>query len=347
MRVTEAEGAEGDAVLQQRNDERGTRREFAVQLRTRTADFRGVVVDDALTQCRLVRSHDEGDGADQIITADRRPPDQHAHRAGQVRGAVRGSDTAQCARRRDVDEAEVGEVRNGFADASIEGAAVRCECAAPGGLQRRGILGHEEPPIFRTLCPSTAGRYECSESRYLLQAQRVYILRMSITPDTEAWQRGPVPGFSPLLMPVVHSLIQVKEDLERLVGIVPAEHLWQRPGGAASIAFHVSHTGGALDRLLTYARGESLTDAQRAAARAEGRPADPPATLGALVADVDAILERAFDQLRATNPDALLEERKVGRAGLPSNVLGLLFHAAEHCTRHVGQAITTAKILAG
>ena len=169
---------------------------------------------------------------------------------------------------------------------------------------------------------------------------------MTPSPDTEAWQRGPVPGFEPMLMPVVHALVQVREDLQRLVEAVPQEHVWQRPGGAASIAFHVSHTGGALDRLFTYARGEALSDPQRAAARAEGKPDEPPATLGALVAVVNDIIERGFDQLRSTTPGSLLDERKVGRAGLPSNVLGLLFHAAEHSTRHVGQAITTAKILA-
>ena len=156
-----------------------------------------------------------------------------------------------------------------------------------------------------------------------------------------------MPGFEPLLMPVVHALIQVQEDLQQLVSVVPADHVWQRPGGAASIAFHVSHTGGALDRLFTYARGEALSDAQRAVARAEGKPADPPATLTMLVKDVNATIERAFDQLRATKAGSLLDERKVGRAGLPSNVLGLLFHAAEHSTRHMGQAITTAKMLAG
>ena len=170
---------------------------------------------------------------------------------------------------------------------------------------------------------------------------------MTAPQETEAWQRGPVPGFDLLVMPVVHALIQAQEDLQRLVAMVPAEHVWQRPGGAASIAFHVSHTGGALDRLFTYARGEGLSDAQRAAARAEGKPGDTPATLPALVAEVNETIERAFDQLRGTKAESLLDERKVGRAGLPSNVLGLLFHAAEHCTRHVGQAISTAKILAG
>ena len=73
---------------------------------------------------------------------------------------------------------------------------------------------------------------------------------------------------------------------------------------------------------------------------------DPPAALRAVVAEVGTLIDRALEQLRVTPRESLLDERKVGRAGLPSNVLGLLFHAAEHATRHVGQAITTAKILA-
>src|SRR5262245_38366769 len=127
---------------------------------------------------------------------------------------------------------------------------------------------------------------------------------MTPTP-TEAWQRGPVAGFEPLLMPVVHALIQVREDLERLAGQVPNDHVWQRPGGAASIGFHVRHTGGALDRLFTYARGEQLSDAQRAALKVEGVPGDPQATMAALVKEVDQIIDRAFDQLRATTASSL------------------------------------------
>jgi hypothetical protein len=164
------------------------------------------------------------------------------------------------------------------------------------------------------------------------------------TVQTEAWQRGPVPGFEPLLMPVVHALIQAREDLERLITTVPSDHVWRHPGGAASIGFHVRHAGGALDRLLTYARGDALSEAQRAALKAEGAPGDPPAPLAAVVADVGRIIDAAMDQLRATPRDSLLDERKIGRAGLPATVLGLLFHAAEHTTRHVGQAITTALI---
>jgi len=173
------------------------------------------------------------------------------------------------------------------------------------------------------------------------------VIGVTSVPQTEAWQRGPVPGFDPLLMPIVHTLIQVREDLEGLARSVPAGQVWQRPGGAASIGFHVRHAGGALDRLFTYARGETLSDAQRAAARDEGAPGDQPASLTEVVAGVGGLIDRALDQLRGTSRDELLNERKVGRAGLPSTVLGLLFHAAEHSTRHVGQAITTAKILVG
>jgi len=164
-------------------------------------------------------------------------------------------------------------------------------------------------------------------------------------PQTEVWQRGPIAGYDPYTMPVVHALLQVREDLERLASDVPADQVWQRPGGAASIGFHVRHTGGALDRLLTYARGDALSDDQRAAGREEGVPGDPPATLPAIVAEVSRLIDAALEQVRSTPRDALLDHRKVGRAGLPSNVIGLLFHAAEHATRHVGQAVTTAKIL--
>jgi hypothetical protein len=161
---------------------------------------------------------------------------------------------------------------------------------------------------------------------------------------TEAWQRGPVPGFEPLLMPVVHALIQAREDLDGLIVRVPPEHIWRRPGRGASLGFHVRHAGGALDRLFTYARGEALSDAQRAFLKAEGDPGDPPASLAALVAEVNHTIDRAMEQLRSTPRESLLEARTVGRAALPATVLGLLFHAAEHTTRHVGQAISTALV---
>jgi hypothetical protein len=172
---------------------------------------------------------------------------------------------------------------------------------------------------------------------------------MSETPERpEAWLRGALPGIDPLLMPVAHALVQVKEDVERLGRTVAPEAAWQRPGGAASIGFHVRHAGGSLDRLLTYARGEMLDEAGRAALRAEateGAGGSGPPLLEVADATIAAV-DRALAQLAATPIDSLLEPRKVGRAGLPATVIGLLFHAAEHATRHVGQALTTARILA-
>ena len=163
----------------------------------------------------------------------------------------------------------------------------------------------------------------------------------------EAWLRGPVDGIDPMLMPVAHALIQAREDVEGLVSRVPAAAVWERPGGAASVGFHVRHLGGALDRLLTYARGEALSDTQRAALKAEGAPGEPPAPLADVVRDTGAIIDRSLASLRGLTREQLLEPRFVGRAQLPSNVLGLIFHAAEHCTRHAGQAITTALVLGG
>ena len=105
--------------------------------------------------------------------------------------------------------------------------------------------------------------------------------------------------------------------------------------------------GGALDRLLTYARGEMLSGAQKTAARAEGESGHPAQSLREVAADAYASIDRALEQLQATSREELLAPKKVGRAGLPSTTLGLIFHAAEHCTRHAGQAISTAKILSG
>lgn len=163
--------------------------------------------------------------------------------------------------------------------------------------------------------------------------------------STEAWMRGPVEGVDPMLMPAAHALVQVREDLEGIAAQMPEAHVWLRRGGAASIGFHVRHLGAALDRLFTYARGERLSDAQKAALRAEEEPGAPPARFADLVHETIAHIDRALDQLRRTSRDELLAFRGIGRAQLPSNVLGLLFHAAEHSTRHMGQLITTAKML--
>src|SRR3954463_290691 len=131
----------------------------------------------------------------------------------------------------------------------------------------------------------------------------------------EVWLRGPIEGFDPLVMPAVHALLQVREDLHRLIATVPPAHVWERPGGAASIGFHLRHTGGALDRLLTYARGESLSAEQLQRLHSEEDPGEPLDSIGRTV---DASIEAACAQLRTTTPELLLQPRTVGRASLPS-----------------------------
>lgn len=166
---------------------------------------------------------------------------------------------------------------------------------------------------------------------------------MAAANQTEAWLRGPIDGIAPVLQPAAHALIQAQEDVEEYAAGLTAEQLWAQRG-AASAGFHLLHLAGALDRLFTYARGEMLNDEQKAAARAEV-PAHPELDAEALVAMVRQAVAKAMDQLRATDPTTVLDERKVGRAGLPTTVLGALFHGAEHTTRHAGQFITTAKII--
>jgi uncharacterized damage-inducible protein DinB len=166
----------------------------------------------------------------------------------------------------------------------------------------------------------------------------------STTP--EAWLRGPVPGISPALQPAAHALIQALEDAERLAAPLDTATLWRSPGGAASIGFHLRHMANALDRLFTYARGEQLSEAQRAALAAEKTPT-PDVDAATLLAGLRRAIERALDQLRATRDEELDDARAVGRARLPSTVRGLLHHAAEHTARHAGQVSTTVKVLEG
>jgi len=93
--------------------------------------------------------------------------------------------------------------------------------------------------------------------------------------------------------------------------------------------------------------GEALSPPQLLLLAAEGEPGDPPILVSTLAVELNAVIDRSLAQLRDTDPERLLDAREVGRGRLPSTVLGLLVHAAEHSTRHMGQAITTARILSG
>jgi len=158
----------------------------------------------------------------------------------------------------------------------------------------------------------------------------------------EVWLRGPVEHVPAQLQPVAHSLLQCREELEQLLRGMARDRLWRSAGGAASIGFHVRHAIGSLDRLFTYARGAMLSEAQLQVLAQES-DADPDLGADDLLAAFEAAVTRALDQLSDTRVASLLDPRSVGRARLPSTVIGLLFHAAEHTQRHVGQAVTTAR----
>ena len=146
-----------------------------------------------------------------------------------------------------------------------------------------------------------------------------------------------------MVMPAAHAMMQAAEDIPRAAEGLTNTQLWALPGGAAAVGFHLRHLGGSIDRLLTYMRGEMLTDAQMAALDAEieddGRSSDE------LVGEALAAIARGIEAMRETPPGIYLEPRGVGRRRLPSTVFGLLVHIAEHTQRHVGALIATAKVV--
>ncbi len=160
----------------------------------------------------------------------------------------------------------------------------------------------------------------------------------------EAWLRGPVAGVPTLLQPVAHALAQAVEDVRAALSGFPDAVLWTRPADVASVGFHLRHLAGVLDRMATYARAEPLTEAQFAHLADEGIPDDAARTAD-LVAAFEAAVRRFTAHLAATDVSTLAEPRTVGRQRLPSTVIGLLVHAAEHTTRHTGQLIVTARVV--
>ena len=161
----------------------------------------------------------------------------------------------------------------------------------------------------------------------------------------EVWLRGPLEGVDRRLMPVAHALLQAREDLERELSDLNVLELWFKPGNAASLGFHVQHIAGSIERLLTYAMGGSLNEAQRRAIPLEAEPGDPPADAASVLRSAQNAIDTALKTMHFQRSDDLYADRFVGRAKLPSTMLGILFHIAEHTSRHVGQIITTKKII--
>jgi uncharacterized damage-inducible protein DinB len=165
---------------------------------------------------------------------------------------------------------------------------------------------------------------------------------MSETTQPEPWLRGTLTEISPVPRAVLHALELAKEDLTRWCGNLNDQQLNARPADVAPIAFHMRHIARSVDRLLTYAEGKQLNEEQLTALKDE---LTPDATRHDLFTELNTTLAKCATRIAQIDPACSGEPRFVGKKQLPTTVGGLLVHIADHTQRHVGQAITTAKIV--
>ena len=164
------------------------------------------------------------------------------------------------------------------------------------------------------------------------------------TQTLEVWMRGPISGLIPLLQPVAHAILQAREEINLMMIDFPNELIWERPNAVASVAFHLQHLSGVLDRLFTYANNQILNEDQLELLALEA-DSTQLLTVKGLLTRFNNQVNKALTQLKNIEEKTLLEPRSIGRKQIPTNQLGLLFHAAEHTQRHVGQLLVTIKML--
>ncbi len=157
----------------------------------------------------------------------------------------------------------------------------------------------------------------------------------------EPWLRGTLTDVPPVQRAVLHALELAKEDVERWCDDLSYAELNARPAEIAPVASHIRHIARSMDRLLTYAEGKPLSPEEIAAMKSE---MDPGATRNEVFAEFNRALQEAAARVRAFSPEDFSQPRSIGRQQLPTTLGGLLVHVADHTQRHVGQAITTAKI---
>ncbi len=160
----------------------------------------------------------------------------------------------------------------------------------------------------------------------------------------EPWLRGTLREVDAVRRQVMHALELAGEDGERWCGALTDEEVHARPFGVASVAYHLRHVARSLDRLLTYAEGRGLSAEQLAELSGEMAEAGSAAEVMGEFRDG---LEEARVRVLLFSPQSYEVERGVGRQRLPTTVGGLLVHCAEHTQRHIGQAVTTAKVVVG
>jgi len=158
----------------------------------------------------------------------------------------------------------------------------------------------------------------------------------------EPWLRGTLTNVPAVPRAVLHALDLANEDLLRWCKPLTEAELNARPAGIAPVAFHIRHIARSLDRLLTYAEGNQLSAVQIAEMKTE---LDMPAKPEELFAELDGALRKSAERIRAFDVTRFNEPREVGQKKLPTTLGGLLVHVADHTQRHLGQAITTSKIV--
>jgi hypothetical protein len=157
----------------------------------------------------------------------------------------------------------------------------------------------------------------------------------------EPWLRGPLAGVPPVLQPVLCALEQAREDLTKFTEGLTTAQTWMRPFGLEPVGFQLRHIAGSVERLLTYLAGNQLDAEQMTALKAE---MDPGELIESLMVKTKAALDHAAATIGQIDPAIFSEPRFVGRKRLPTTVIGLAIHVAEHTQRHVGQAISAAKL---
>ena len=166
-------------------------------------------------------------------------------------------------------------------------------------------------------------------------------------PYLEPWLRGTHTEVPAAGRAVLHALDLALEDLTLwTAGLTDAE-VHAQPHGLTSVAYHLRHIARSTDRILSYAEGKQLSTEQLAALKVEQTGAEQSGeeTLAVLLAEVEASFSNAAERVRILATADLNIVRGVGRKQLPTSIGGALIHVADHTQRHVGQVVTTAKVL--
>lgn len=153
--------------------------------------------------------------------------------------------------------------------------------------------------------------------------------------------RGIVPGIDPVIGHLLRASEHIREDLEKAIAALTVEQLWARPHGMTSAGFHAKHLAGSTERLSTYLEGGQLSVEQLAALKAESAGQE---SAEQLIAAVRAALTRYEELVRGLTPEHFRDVREIGRKRLQTTAISLAIHIAEHGQRHVGQAISAAKL---